>query len=277
MKNQVLHIILPTENTGFKIAELENWPGKVFIVPRASLKDLKDRPEVNSPAVYFLFGDSDEATKQKLYIGETETFLNRLLNHDQNKEFWNVAVIFIGGIDKAKVKYLEYVANKEAQEIGRFDLENGTVPKKPHLAEYNEMATLDYFEKVKYVLSVLGFPVFENIRKSLSDAKIYYLKGEGVRAEAQLLNDNSLVVFKGSLARIKQTESFWGWSLAARKRFLDDGTLVDNGDGVSYHYTKDVLFKSPSAAAATTRGASTNGWTAWKDEEGNTLDENLRK
>src|SRR3989344_2725506 len=169
MENQILHIILPTDNTGFKIAELENWPGKVFIVPRASIKDLKDRTEVNNPAIYFLFGDNDEATKQKLYIGETETFLNRLLNHDQNKEFWNLAVIFIGGIDKAKIKYLEYISSKEAKEIERYDLENNTIPKKPHLAEYNEIATLDYFEKVKYILSVLGFPVFENIKESLSD------------------------------------------------------------------------------------------------------------
>lgn len=270
-------MILPTENTGFKIAELENWPGKVFIVPRASLKDLKERSEVNNPAIYFLFGDSNEATRQRLYIGETETFLNRLMNHDQNKEFWNLAVIFIGGIDKAKVKYLEYIASKEAKEIGRFDLENSTIPKKPHLAEYNEMATLDYFEKIKYILSVLNVPVFDNIKQSISDSKLYYLKGEGFRAEAQLLNDNSLVVFKGSLARKRETDSFWGWSQAARKKFLEDGIFIESEDGISYVYTRDVIFTSPTAAAATTLGRSANGWTSWKDEDGNTLDENLRK
>lgn len=40
---------------------------------------------------------------------------------------------------------------------------------------------------------------------------------------------------------------------------------------------KDYLFKSPSAAAATTTGRPINGWTAWRDESGNTLDSNLRK
>ncbi len=107
--------------------------------------------------------------------------------------------------------------------------------------------------------------------------KLYYRKAEGSEARAQLLSDGSLNVLKDSLARIRETEAFWGWSQAARKRFLEDGTFAENGDGMSYVYTKDVLFKSPSAAAATTTGRPINGWTAWKDEAGNTLDENLRK
>lgn len=277
MKNQVLHIILPTENTGFKIIELAGWPGKVFVLPRTNLKDIKDRSEVNNPAVYFLFGDSEEATAQKLYIGETENFYNRLITHDQTKEFWNSAIIFTGGIDKAKVKYLEYLANKEAIDAARFNLENSTIPQKPHLAEFDEIAVLDYFEKVKYILSVQGYPVFESVKKSLSDSTIYYLKAEGTDARAQLLTDGSLNVLEGSLARIRETEAFFGWSKAAREKFLQDGTLVKDIDGISYRYTRDVVFKSPTAAAATTTGRPINGWTAWKDEEGKTLDENIRK
>ena len=80
---------------------------------------------------------------------------------------------------------------------------------------------------------------------------------------------------KGSLARIKETESFEGWALSARKKFIDDGTLKVNNN--SYIFTRDVLFRSPSAAASVINGRSTNGWTAWKDEKGNTLDDNVRK
>ncbi len=277
MENQVLHMILPTENVGFKIIEMANWVGKVFVVPRVSLKDFKERLEANNPAIYFLFGEEDESISQKLYIGETETSFNRLTNHDANKEFWNTAIVFIGGLDKAKVKYLEFLANKEATFAARFNLENNTEPKINKLAEFDEISTKDYFEKVKYILSVLGYPVFESVKKSISSKKIYTFKTDGADAQAQLLDDGSLNVLKGSLARIRETVSFGGWSLAARKKFLEDGTLMDNGDGISYIFTKDVLFKSPSAAAATTSGRPANGWTAWKDEQGNTLDENLRK
>lgn len=277
MKNQVMHIIVPGESSGIKIVELANWTGKAFIVPRASLKDIKDRPEAEDPALYFLFGEADESTNQKLYIGESENFYDRLANHDANKDFWNFAVIFTGGLDKAKVRYLEYLATFEALLVGRFDLVNSASRNENSLKEYDKMSTKDFFDSVKFVLTVLGYPVFEHVDESVSDTKIYTLKAEGVDAKAQLLNDGSLNVMKGSLARIRETKAFWGWSLNARKRFLEDGTLIDNGDGISYKFTKDVLFKSPSAASSTTIGSPSNGWTAWKDEKGNTLDENLRK
>lgn len=275
MKNQVIHMIIPGESSGVKIIEIANWTGKAFIVPRASLKDIKERPEAKHPALYFLFGESDESTNQKLYIGESENFYDRLINHDANKDFWNFAVIFTGGLDKAKVRYLEYLAT--SKHTGRFDILNSTERNENALKEYDEISTKDFFETVKFVLSVLGYPVFEEVGKSISDSKIYTLKADGSDAKAQLLDDGSLNVFKGSLARIKETETFFGWSKAAREKFISDGTLVKNDDNISYIYTRDVLFKSPSAAAATTTGRSINGWTAWKDEKGNTLDENLRQ
>jgi hypothetical protein len=42
-------------------------------------------------------------------------------------------------------------------------------------------------------------------------------------------------------------------------------------------FVKDYLFPSPSQAASTVLGRSTNGWTMWKDSKGRTLDELKRK
>lgn len=36
-------------------------------------------------------------------------------------------------------------------------------------------------------------------------------------------------------------------------------------------FSQDYLFKSPSAAAAFVLGANANGWSKWKDKDGNTL------
>jgi predicted type IV restriction endonuclease len=82
---------------------------------------------------------------------------------------------------------------------------------------------------------------------------------------------------KGSTARIKETPSFDGWARMKRQRLLQDGILVKTEDGDSYIFMKDVVFKSPSAAGATVTGRAVNGWMVWKDEEGNSLDKNLRK
>lgn len=271
-------MLVPEGNpNGMKIVDLAGWSGKCFVVPRQSLKELKDRPETKQPGLYLLFGVDEASSDELVYIGESENFYNRIANHDSNKDFWNVAIVFTGGLNRAFVKYLEYRATTLAHEANRMIVQNKVQPQENTLSEFEKVSVEHYFENLQFILAAIGYEVFDKVEESLSDLKLYYLKAEGSDARAQLLADGSLNVLKGSLSRIRETEAFWGWSQAARKRFLEDGTFIENGDGVSYVYTKDVLFKSPSAAAATTTGRPINGWTAWKDEVGNTLDENLRK
>lgn len=271
-------MLVPEGNpNGMKIIELAGWSGKCFVVPRQNLRELKDRLEVNQPGLYLLFGVDEEGVKDLVYIGESENFYNHIANHDSNKDFWNISVIFTGGLNRAFVKYLEYRATTLAHEADRMVVQNKIQPQENTLSEFEKITVEQYFENVQFILGAIGYELFDSVVESISDTKLYSLKSEGADAKAQLLADGSLNVLKGSTARIRETEAFWGWSQAARKRFLEDGTLADNGDDVSYIYTKDTLFKSPSAAAATTMGRPVNGWTAWKDESGNTLDENLRK
>ena len=243
MKHKILHVILPAEGSGIKVIELANWSGKVFVVPRTHLKDLKNRPESTQPALYFLFGENDESTNQKLYIGESENFLDRLFNHDANKDFWNKAVIFTGSLDKAKARYLEYLATSEARQVGRYSLLNAASRKENSLSEYDEVATRDYFENVKFLLAALEYPVFDHVEESVTDKRIYILKGEGFDARGQILEDGSVVVLKDSLARIRETDSFGGWSLSARKEFLEQGLLGKHNEE-SYIFAADVDRKS---------------------------------
>ena len=278
MKSKTLQMLVPEGNpNGMKIIELPGWSGRCFILPRQSLRELKDRSEINQPGLYLLFGVDEVSLDDLVYIGESENFYSRIANHDSNKDFWNLAVIFTGGLNRAFVKYLEYRATTLAHEASRMVVQNKVQPQENTLSEFEKVTAEQYFENVQFILGAIGYQVFDTIAESISDIKFYHLKAEDADAKAQLLEDGSLNVLKGSIARIRETESFGGWSQVARKRFLEDGTFVDNGDGVSYIYTKDVLFKSPTAAAATTTGRPINGWTSWKDESGNTLDENLRK
>ena len=278
MKSKVLQMIIPEGYpNGMKIIELPGWSGKSFVVPRQNLKDLKDRPEVNLPGLYLLFGIDEASSGELVYIGESENFYSRISNHDSNKDFWNEAVIFTGGLNRAFVKYLEYRATTMAHNARRMIVQNKVQPQENTLSEGERVIVEHYFENVQFILSTIGYEVFETIEESITDQKLYYLKSDGADAKARLLADGSLNVLKGSLARIKQVESFWGWSKTARERFLEDGTLKDYGDGLSYVYTRDVLFKSPTAAAATTVGYSVNGWNVWKDDTGKTLDDNIRK
>jgi hypothetical protein len=59
--------------------------------------------------------------------------------------------------------------------------------------------------------------------------------------------------------------------LASRRRLIEDGTLVEDGDHLKF--TRDSEFSSPSAAATVVHGGSANGLLAWKTTGGKTLKE----
>lgn len=277
MNTKVLEILVVSGNpNGLKIVEVRNIIGKCFIVPRQNLKDLKDRPEINQPGLYLLFGVNEETSEDLVYIGESESFYSRIANHDANKDFWDTAVIFTGGLNRADVKYLEYRATTLANEAKRMVVQNKVQPQENTLSEFQKVSVDQYFENIRFILNTFNYEVFELVNESYVDSTNYYLKSEGVVAQAKVLENGEMVVFAGATARIKETDSFGGWSKTARERFIQEGRLVVK-DNDSYELTQDVIFKSPSAAAATLVGRSINGWTAWKDENGNTLDENLRK
>lgn len=277
MNTKALQILVTNGNpNGLKVVELAGWVGKSFIVPRQSLKDLKNRPEITQPGMYLLFGFSEELGEMLVYIGESESFYSRIANHDANKDFWSTAVIFTGGLNRAFVKYLEYRTTTLAHEAKRMNVQNKVQPQENTLSEFEKVTIEQYFENIRFILSTFQYEVFEKIEDSYLDSTFYYLEAESVSAKAKALENGAMLVLSGAAARIRETESFTGWSKAARERFLKEGKLVIKDDQ-SYVLTEDTIFQSPSAAAATLTGRSVNGWTAWKDEQGNTLDENVRK
>lgn len=277
MNSKAIQILVNNGNpNGLKIIEIAGWVGKCFVVPRQNIKDLKERPESNQPGIYFLFGIDTETNKEIVYIGESESFYSRISSHDSNKYFWNTAVVFCGGLNRAFVKYLEYKATTLAIEAGRMHIENKVQPQENTLSEFEKVSIGQYFENIKFILSVFHYELFESLEESFIDNTFYFIESDGVNAKAKILENGEVLVMSGSVARIRETESFSGWSKIARQQFLKEGKFIIKDDN-SYELSEDVIFKSPSAAAATLVGRSINGWTAWKDKDGNTLDENLRK
>ena len=81
------------------------------------------------------------------------------------------------------------------------------------------------------------------------------------------------VVQKGSQAVLKERASAhqYPYTLASRRKLIEDGTLVEDGDNL--RFTRDSEFSSPSAAATVVHGGSANGLVAWKSRDGKTLKE----
>lgn len=91
-------------------------------------------------------------------------------------------------------------------------------------------------------------------------------KNKAVNATADYDPINKkFTVLKGSIVseNIEYSTTFRGAKSIEKTR--GDGAVIDR------IVTKDIIFKSPSTAANFVTGASTNGLTAWKDNNGKTL------
>lgn len=84
------------------------------------------------------------------------------------------------------------------------------------------------------------------------------------------LKNGSVTVLKGSTvsATIAYSEKFRGAKSIEKSRseYVENGVVI-----------KDAYFKSASTAANFVTGSSTNGLTAWKSENGNTLQSILKE
>ena len=248
-------------------AELDNWNGKAIKVSRDDIGI--DRPELQEVGVYFLFC-ADET--EGVYIGESENIQTRLKQHvadyNNGKEsfYWTQAVAFVGkNLDKAKIRYLENKFVVDANNAKRYKILTKASSAKVPLKE-SSVAEMDEFsDKVKLLISALGFKIFKaNIIKEEKEeqSRLYLINSKETEAK-MLITDEGFVLLTGSRIIMPAKKSCPKHIVAKRNDLLEKG-IVD-ASGVT---TKDIVFGSPSAAAAFVEGIAVNGNYAWKDESG---------
>ena len=242
-------------------------------------KDCANRPELKSTAVYILFGRPESSSgKSRAYIGEAENVYSRLVQHVSEKEFWNEAVVFISkdeNLNKAHIKYLESRLHELATRAGRFQIENGNIPTKSSISESDEAEMEEFIEYVRMLINTMNFKVFEPLIKEDLDESIeteeLFIKGaRGASGKGKRTSDG-FVVFKGSEMATTTVPSFPRGFDTLREELV-------NGEAVSEEQeklilTEDILFSSPSSAAAVIMGRSANGLLEWKNQSGKTLKE----
>lgn len=275
---QTIQIFLPDGSpTSIREAELTNRLVKAILFPRNKMQEVLKRDIVHFTGVYFLFGNTEDGSKQLVYIGEGEDCYKRIRSHNRNKDFWTHCVIITTKTDeytKTDVKFLEHYCLDKAKEIGRYKTDNDTGSKKPSIPENREYDLLDNFDTAKILLATLGYSLFEQKRKAKSLKELFTCKGKQAIAKGEL-TDDGLVVYKGGKCNLKETPTAGKWIIGMRQGLIDDGILKEeNGDFV---FQTDYIFNSPSAAAGTILGRRANGWKEWKNKDGKTLDELKRR
>lgn len=139
-----------------------------------------------------------------------------------------------------------------------------------------------FFDELKQAFEDRGFTGLDfvmieakktDIRSGISSedkqqALKLYLNVAGIKAQA-LQTDEGIVVLKGSESCSETQPSFSDTHKKIREKFISDGTIAKVGD--KYIFQRDVIFETPSPAAAIVVGSSISGPQYWKNSDGKSL------
>jgi hypothetical protein len=132
-----------------------------------------------------------------------------------------------------------------------------------------------FFARIRQLLPVLGSDLLILIAQPAAKQQsggILFCRMKGAEGRGHRTPDG-FVVLEGSTAVLRERQSAkrWPYIIALRNKLIADATLVQK-DGF-YHFTRDVEFSSPSAAAAVILGGSANGLVEWRTKDGRVLKE----
>jgi Domain of unknown function (DUF4357) len=279
---QTIQIFLPAgDPRGMRVAEITTRIIRVIEVPRSELSEFLKMPEAQQVGVYYLMGDLSEAGLPRVYIGQSGNVGGRLVNHNQNKDFWNRAFVVISltnNMTQTHALFLEWFAINAATKAERYNLENGNSGARPHTPAPLEADCHEIHETAATLLATLGQPIFEpltNAPTAQGERELFYCKGSGADGVGEYTTEG-FVVYKGSSGRKENVASIQGTSHERfRNQLLTEGILTER-DGLLL-FSRDHLFSSPSMAALAVMGRSANGWVEWRDSKGKTLDELKRQ
>lgn len=268
--------LLNGKPTGVRTIELSGWTGKGYIIPRSELSTVISRDELKVPCVYFLVGENEEG-ERLVYVGETENFVERIQYHnrDKNKDFWNTTICFISKdetLNKAYVKYLESILFVDLKNAGRVTAEGGKESNPARLSESDLADANEFAAHIRMLLPVSGFNFLKEVVESTTEEK-WYCRGKDAHAEG-MPSSEGFIVLKGSVIQGTEANALPEYVRRLRRDILGTEKLDDS---TTIILEEDEVFGSPSTAAAFVLGRSANGWTEWKNAEGQTLDEVKRQ
>ena len=260
-------------------AELSNWTGKAYKLPRTMVANSDDREDLAGTGVYLLFGTNPDDNKDMVYIGESEEVYKRLRSHLGKKEFWNYAVIIVSkddNLNKAHLKYLESKMYEQAGLAGRYSIDNANEPTRSAISESDVAEMEEFFSNMALLISTLGFKVFDTFKQSTKtgaeEVTFYVKSSRGADARGQQTTEG-FVVFQGSAVAGDVVDSFKGDHFKGvynlRLELIEGGVIKKEQEEI--RFTRDYLFSSPSAAAMVVLGRSASGLKEWKTAGGKSL------
>ena len=271
--------IIDSDPEGIKLCRIQGSTMVTVVVPREKLPRLKELPDIPTRGLYYLL-QAGGGCLQRVYAGKTTNGIQRLDGHNSQKNWWNVAVMFLmpeNELSTDVVDGLEATAIKYISVRDGYTIDNSTTPS-PYVNPYNENYIEQLHRDVLFRMKVLGYDLDQAKidRPAHTASDIFHTVKRGVQGLGRYVaSDGSFEVLVGSEVDVSTRITNNGGVDKIRRELLNSGAIVQEG-GV-YLLREPCLFETPSAAAVFVLGGSQNGWTEWVDAEGNTLDEVYRK
>jgi len=260
---------------GLRSVRIDQWVGKAVCAPRGNFKKIDYSEMVGSSCIYFLVGINEENDLPNIYVGESDTFGNRLSDHNYKKDWWRELVVFYSldkSLTKTSARYLEKICIDRLAKAGRCNLMNGNERNEANIPLEDKSGLEEFYSNITTILPLLGYDVFEQIDLGIGKRKGLQLLCTSGYANARgiFLTDGKMIVLKGSTINKENTPSFDHHNYNNLKdKLIEIGKLSEQDD--SYIFTDDYEFSSPSAAAAVILGRSASGPNEWRDKNGKKL------
>jgi hypothetical protein len=271
---KLLQIYLPDGTMeGAKIIELSGSSVKTFVVPRLKINQLKNRTELQQPAIYFLINSGEG----QLYIGESENFFHRIKTHDQAKDFWDIAISVVSNtnnLEKSDVKYLESLAVEKAKETAAMEVLNKSIPTRNTVHEFKIHILHSILDDVALIAESLGYSFFSTAKDEKQT--IWHAGAKLTDAKAQFRGDQ-FVVLAGSIIDKTHAPAFEKYYPQAVRLREEIFTRYGKDLGEVVELVQNAPLKSPNIAGGFVSGRNVNAWTFWKDAKGKTMDEVMRR
>ena len=296
IKKKILQIVFHDGSAdGIRVCMSPLSPIKAFVIPRSDLIEAECLVDAGNPGVYFLVNQVGGALTN-VSIGQIDSGISGLCEFNTQKDFWNFAILFSAnrsyfspGMLNNLVEYVKHVMRINAGNARNSETEN-RVAQRSSAKEYGGQPVEEAFLEIEFIMSALGFRLRGTGSDALQIADCGNLSGQ---RQVPFLSPGLLIARRKNVVAFGlihessfelQSESEIDFANPAhvesynikRRELLRSGVILPRQDG-RYFLARPVTFDKPSGASNFALGGSTNGWVEWKDQQGRTLDELVRK
>ncbi len=285
MPKAITHYLLGGEQSGCIKCTRKVWTAVAYKIPHIVVSKCQNVEGLMGGGIYFLIGEGEDG-RQTIYVGKASVrasgkgMTQRIQEvHDvpTKKSYriddWEYAVALTTKNDELEATELAYLENefyRMAVEAKRCVVLNLTTPPKGTVSEESRADLDEYILHAKVLMTSLGINVFTPIKNEAepNSSPVLHLKHPDCDGHGRY-TENGFIVFKGSRLRSSVPESCPEAAKRARKLYEDkiENELLQ----------EDILFRTPSGAAAFVGGGSINGWEKWQTKEGKSLKDIMQK